>query len=394
MRKAIIKKLIIINIIKLFFNLFPKYLCEKIECSVIYDCFNCVVNSHCKWDNKINLCGNYNESSPYAIKNPYGTNDVENIEIVSKFLLFIKNVCYSSYIPYFSNYNNYTYNELANKYCGQHLISIDENSSIKLKNIDGSYGFPNIVCEYLFEYCPGGYDAIINIKESYLNNITLIFHSDSQNLTEKLIKKPSSEIKLETGINTLSFTYYSTMSFPDVPFEINFINRMNDPSSQSIGILLLFFIIISLILIVSCIIYIRNTSKLLRPDILNYNCDEKEKIISTNNILKKKELIDNSIINNDNKNKVNSKILKKPIIPENLSNSNSYENSNNNTDAQLINDVCPLDNKIFLNESEIFKAPCGHLYHLKCYKDLVNTLTTSFGTDGLYCLLCAKRMYP
>ena len=343
-------KLILIYIIELFFNLFSKYVCSKIECHKVYDCFNCVVNPHCKWDNNINICDNYNESSPYAIKVPNNTEDKYDEEIMSEFLLFIKNACYKSYKPYYSNYNNYTYNEMSNKYCGQHLIPIDDNTTIKLNKIDDSYGFPNIVCEYLFEYCPGGYDAIINIKENYINNITLFYHHDSQIESKILIKNPSSEIHLFTGINTLAFTYYSPMTFYEVPFEIKIIKRKEEKTSQTMGILLLIFIIISLILIVSCIIYIRKTSKILRPDTLEYSSDEKENIMSTNIMLKKQESIENPIIG-DNKIVINPKIIKDQNNKnDSLNNLNNSQNlSNNNTDTQFIKNVCPVDNKNFLN---------------------------------------------
>ena len=338
----------IIVILKLIFYLI-KNSCARVVCEEIFDCFNCVVYPYCKWHKNTSECKLYDTDSIYTIDNPFKyENDGDSIyyAILNKYLLFIKDVCYEKFTPFKVNDNKYYYSEMSSKYCGPHLVPVDENSVIELQLVNNAYGYPNIVCEYIFEYCPSEYEAVVTSKGKYIKDFMLFFHSDHYLITNYQITDTSKSIELNfnPGKNLLGFTYYSKVKFEESPFKITFRKR-HKIISQVTGIFLCIFITASLIIIVFCIIYIRNNSKILRPDIPGYNCEEVKKLV-----VKKTDstTINTGAISNNQNIDINSKISRSVGTPDQFisKESNKKMFSFDTPGSKTVNKSSPEDEKI------------------------------------------------
>ena len=333
----------IIIILKLFLYLIPN-IYARVNCTNITDCFNCVIYPYCQWSKNTSNCKLYDdEESIYTIDNPFKyINDSIYYAILNRYLLFIKDTCYENFTPFKVKNNNNYYNDISFKYCGQHLVTVSDNSVIQLQSINKSYGYPNIVCEYILEYCPSNYEAVITLNSKYIKNFMLFFHSNHLNITNNHITDVTKYIELNfnPGRNLLGFTYYSKIKFEESPFRITFREKYK-VISQVTGIILVILVIVSLIIIIVCIIYIRHNSKILRPDIPGYNCEEIKKLIT-----KKSDSTTIGMLSNNQNIEINSKINQDGGTPDKfLTKENHKQMFTFENPSEMIKKIYPDDEK-------------------------------------------------
>jgi len=376
----------------------------EMDCLSLLDCFNCTINQYCRWNwsnDSCNLYEPYNEN--YTIP-PLGELYIQNdIYILNEHINFIRKVCFLPFIPYSENNNSLLYNNISVKYCGPHYITtLPEKYSkefiIALNNLNGIYGLPNILCEYIILSGPNWFETNIEINENETENFYLLYSENSLYFSEHINESKTFTIS-NTGRKANTFIYYGLKSFNSPPFKITFKVNISQKDSQKTGYVYIALIIAIFIFVVTSIIYIRLNSKLFKKNKTKISEEgEKMKTKSDFNedcIDKKGNL--NVLENKDQSQK--GEILDKTAqnTPDNsLSKTNNINFSFDNVKIKKLNDlnelnICCLDNQLIYDQNEIYRAKCGHIYHLKCFYSL---LINNVGQLELRCVSCSKIIYP
>ena len=139
---------------------------------------------------------------------------------------------------------------------------------------------------------------------------------------------------------------------------------------------MLSLIIIIFIIIVFGIIYIRKHSKIFMGTNINTS-EEDEKI-------------------NDKKDQMKTieKITIGPISPGIIGHYNPQTPDTFLVEKKFIfNNICCVDKSIIVEESDIYKAKCGHLYHVSCFNQLVEDLKNTKEKQELKCVSCGEIIY-
>lgn len=306
------------------------------KCSEKNDCFNCTFILDCKWKN--NECINITDEK-YIISNNTSnkTNDIsskdedtsnefkfyklfdtDNQTILFYNLKYLKNTCYQEKIPFKIEENNINDNILE-KYCGKKNIVITNEMlingyKIQLNNINGKFGFSNIICQFII--ISGGYrnDVDIYINQSLSKDFLLFYTPDYNNA---MSIKYSCTISLDYSyVQSVSFLFFSNKSFDSIPFIIN-IKDYKYIEFPLLDILFLLLIIFFVVGIISSIIFVRYKSNF-------FNVIE-NKYQNLNNEAKKNE------INSENENKINLN-----VINGQKNEDNSLKNKNDEQEIQRI----------------------------------------------------------
>ena len=368
------------------------------NCSTISDCFNCSLNPFCRWIWNNETC--IEQQEQYIIPKLNITHTEDDIKYINSYINFIRKICFLPFTPFIKNNNSQIYNNISIKYCGPHYITYQLNNyingfKIELNSISGIYGAKNILCEYVFLSGPSRFEANIEINENETENFLLLFGENGLLLSHNINKSGILEVR-NTAQRANTFIYYGLKSFNSSPFKITFKFTPNqESSSQTWGYILIALIIVSFIFILICIIYIRYNSQLFEKKIkisdesqkMKEKNDFNEK--SLNSDKEKKQIFENESFNNTKG---------EEITPDNLLNKKNenkfiFENSKNNELNQLVN-ICCFDNQLISNVKDIFKAKCGHVYHLQCYKRLLQNSQNINGKLDIMCISCKKIIYP
>jgi hypothetical protein len=293
------------------------------------------------------------------------------------------------------NNNSLIYNNISMEYCGQHHITtplneFDSKFRIELNNMTGMYGLPNLLCEYIILSGPGSFDANIEINAEHSQEFFLLYSEDSRYFSSHINESSTFGI-YSTGRKANTFVYYGLESFNSSPFTITFKQRKMTKTSQTTGYVMIGLIILIFIVVVTSIIIIRNNSILFKDK--NEISEEEEKFgekseISTNynpgKILDDKSQIINPDIGNNTPDNLLTKHKGNQFNFSNANITNINENDN----------ICCLDNKIINNKNEAYHAKCGHIYHIKCYNNLLNNIEVIDGKKELKCVNCQNIIYP
>ena len=245
------------------------------ECSDIFDCFNCTLSPGCEWTNKTCI----NSTNQIINSTLFSTN---NSTILYHDIILLRNLCFNSKAPFLPE-DNYNYEQISNKYCGENFITLPNNKlykgiEIKLKNNYNSYGTPNILCEYILTHGKSRIDADIYINRTLSKNFLLFYSDDMQQNVQ--INYSTTLSMYELAINSVSFLYYSNQSFETAPFII-YIKEDPDVDEEESPLLTYSFlaaIILFIIISVGGIIIIRKCSIL-------FNLKKKEKLKDKENIV-------------------------------------------------------------------------------------------------------------
>ena len=368
------------------------------NCSEFNDCFNCTVIPTCRWIWSNQTCISYrpfvkNYSIP-VLNDSYVDN---SITILNSYVNFIRKVCFLPYIPFIENNNSLIYNNISMEYCGQHHITTPLNEfstkfRIELNNMTGIYGLPNLLCEYIILSGPGSFDANIEINAQHSQDFFLLYSEDSRYFSSHINESRSFGI-YATGRKANTFVYYGLESFNSSPFTITFKHSKVSKSSQTTGYIMIGLIIFIFIIVVSSIIYIRNNSILFKnkKEISEEEEKFREKSESSTNYIPGRSIDEKSAqaINPDNGNNTPDNLLTKQkgnqfnFVNENITKFNENENN-----------ICCLDNQIIKNKNEAYHTKCGHIYHIKCYNNLLNNIEVIDGKKELKCVSCQKIIYP
>ena len=364
---------------------------STISCYNFTDCFNCTLIPTCRWIWDEESCIDfepYNENYSLPILN---NSIVNNISTINKHINFLRNVCYMPVIPYIDNNNNsFLYDKTSVQYCGPHYIKISDhnlisnNFKIEINNINGVYGVPNLICEYIFLSGPNHFDINIQLNEKEINNYYLLYSQDSYNFIQNINSSTSLSIEIN-GKKLNTFIFYGLKSFGSSPFIITYKEEnIIKKASQATGYIMvaLYGVIIPIIII--AIIYMRKKSIIFKKEKEeNITFEEKEKIKIANkyrseeNVLKDKNIKDQTskfpaFISN----------FSPPITktPQHLLNEQAF----------VFDNICCVDDKIINNNENKYTAKCGHKYHMSCF----NKLLEKSQNGKIKCVSCNEIIYP
>ena len=354
------------------------------NCSSYNDCFNCSIISTCRWNSSIEKCISYEPyNSDFSIikMNPYDSND---LQILNNYFNFLRKVCFLPTTPMMRNNNNKYYNYNSVKYCGNHYIMTSENDleknfKIALNKIDGKYGTPNLLCEYIFFSGPNSFKININIDQDESKNFYLLFSEDSIYFTK--ILNYSTKLEIDMSLNKLNtLIFFGFKSFDSPPFTITSTPGFWTKTVQATGYIMLALIIVIIIIVIYAIIYIRKNS---------INSKKKKKAQSNNEKQKQKNKY----------NKVKSEEInftKKDSKETNITSPSLIKNFNPETPLKFIEEnkfsfeKCVVDGQFFNNDDKIYKANCGHFYHENCYNKLKKEKLDD--KDGIKCVICQNNI--
>jgi hypothetical protein len=255
----------------------------------------------------------------------------------------------------------------------------------------GIYGLPNLLCEYIILSGPGSFDANIEINAEHSQEFFLLYSEDSRYFNSHINESGSLGI-YATGRKANTFVYYGLESFNSSPFTITFKQRKMTKTSQTTGYVMIGLIILIFIVVVTSIIIIRNNSILFKDKNEISEEEEKfgEKSESSTNYNPGKIMDDksNQAINPNIGNNTPDNLLTKQKGNQFNFNNVNLTNINEN------DNICCLDNKIINNKNEAYHAKCGHIYHIKCYNNLLNSIEVINGKKELKCVSCQNIIYP
>lgn len=233
------------------------FLCAD-NCSDIYDCYNCTLTPGCLWENR--SCFNNTEEEE---NNTISLTNTDNSTILHYNLKILRDICFDAKAPYLPE-ENYIYNEISDKYCGNNLLIIYDSLlkkgyRIELNNNSNIYGTPNLLCEYVLTHGRKRIDVDIFINRS-LSQDFLLFYSLDYDMSCQI--NYSSTVSLNgLQANSFSFLYYSNKSFETSPFIIYFkIEEVLEEDSEVLTYLFLAAIIGFIVLAIVGIVIMRKCS--------------------------------------------------------------------------------------------------------------------------------------
>ena len=226
------------------------------DCSDKYDCFNCTLSPGCVWLNK--TCINSTEEQIYS-----SLLNSDNSTILFHDLKLLKYLCFETKPPYTPE-ENYKYEEISDKYCGNNIIILSSDKlhkgfDIKLKNNNGSYGTPKLLCEYILTHGNSRLDADIYINRTLSKNFLLFYTDDMEQYAH--INYSTTLSIYGSSINSVSFFFYSNYTFETPPFIIYFkVEYIIDEVPASLTYSFLAVILLFISLSIGGIIIIRKCS--------------------------------------------------------------------------------------------------------------------------------------
>jgi len=350
------------------------------SCFSFSDCFNCTLNQNCRWYWTNESCVPFlNFEHNYSL--PILNNSESNLTIINDHINFMRKVCFNPLIPYTESNKSIFYNNISVYYCGPHFIvttddNIKSNFKIEMKKIKGIFGVPNIICEYIILSGPSSFDINIQINKPEANNFYLLYSEDSINFTKHINDSTSLSLKMKSNY-VHTFAFYGKKSFYSPPFTISFIESIEKKKSQITGYIMLSLLIIIFIIIIFGIIYIRRHSIIF----MNTKIDTSEEDEKIND-------------KKDEKMKIVEKISIGPISPGIIGKYNPQTPDTFLVEKKFVfNNICCVDNKIIAEESDIYKAKCGHLYHVSCFNQLIEELKNTKEKQELKCVSCQEVIY-
>lgn len=348
-------------------------------CNKYLDCFNCTKNLSCKWEKEKDLCIPFNTSNKnYSLAILYKDTNILNL---NEHVNFIRKSCFMPFIPYIENNNYLNYNSnISLTYCGPHLIinneiSIKSDFKIEINNINGTYGTPNLLCEFIILTGPSFY-VNIEINEDEINNFYLLYSKDYLNFVQYI--NSSISLYIDTGINKLNtFLFYGLKSFDKSPFIIKYKeNNIVEKATEATGYIMIALGCVIIILLIFAIIF-------LRKKLIIFQKKEKKVISDDNEKLK----------NNCNKKKSDEILLKEKATNEQNSKYIYNFSPLTNTPTPFLNKAfqynCSICNKMFDNNEEMKKAKCGHFYHIYCFDNL-NEKKNNLKEKEIKCAVCQE----
>ena len=347
------------------------------DCSSYNDCFNCTIIPSCRWNSSKDECIPYEEyNTGFSISqiNHHASN---NINFLNNYFNFIRKVCFSKTTPMITNNQSKIYNSKSIAYCGEHYImateeNLENDFKIELKNINGLYGTPNLLCEYIFFSGVNSFYINIKIDQNEAENFYLLYSEDSINIIQNIKSSTTLNIQLKPS-KTNTFIFYGLKSFSSSPFSITYKSTFFSNSKNVTGYVMLALIIVVIAIIIFAIIYIRKNSSLFK---------KKEKKIKKEKDKSKAE--ENSLI-------------KKRSAETNATGLSIIRNFRPETPVELLEkekerfyyEKCAFDGQFFNKNDDFFEAKCGHFYHQKCYNKL---LEESKDKKEIKCVICNKNI--
>ena len=351
------------------------------DCSSFTDCFNCTINPSCRWNSSNDECVLYISNNSELSLPLFNLSSTNNLTLLNNYFNFIRKVCFLPTTSMINRNTDKNYNSKSIEYCGEHYImtsqgELNNNFKIELKDNNGSYGLPNLLCEYIFFSGPDYFDIKININQEESNKFFLLYSNNSINFTKHINSTEVIEIRINPNkINT--FLFYSFESFKSPPFTITYISNLWTKAFQATGYILLSLIIIIIGVIIYGIVYMRKHSLL-------FNKAKKEKKIK-----KKKNLNDKSKVEEIN-------LMKKKSNETNITGPSLIKNFTPETPIGFLDkdnfsyEKCALDNMFINNKDDIYEAKCGHFYHKNCFNKLLEK--ASLCNKELKCVICHNNL--
>lgn len=357
---------------------------SNMSCSEVLDCFNCTTIPKCRWSWENESCIFFNSSNiNYSIPllSPYN-NDIGEL---NNYINFIRKSCFRPVIPFIKNENYFNYDNISIKYCGNHYIirneyNIRNNFKLEINNVEGFYGTPNLLCEFIFLSVPS-FQVNIEINKEEKNNFYLLYSENSLNFKENI--NTSRNLYISSSPKILNtFVFYCLKSFDKSPFIITYQEDIIKKATEVAGYILVGLGSIMVVIIVLAIVYIRKKLMMLKKEEKSIQLDE-------GHLLKKHYSKKNSEEIKLNENKTIGQI---PKYIDNFT-------PPTNTPTHLLNeqkfryDICCVDGKIIENLLDIKTANCGHFYHVSCFKELIQEMNDKKEKE-LKCFSCKKVIYP
>ena len=353
------------------------------SCYLISDCFNCTLIPTCRWSWEVQYCFPFNLSNNnYSISLLSQNN---NLGELNSYINFIRKSCFKPINLYMKNDNYFSYDNISLKYCGEHYIisneyNIRNNFKLEINNVEGSYGTPHLLCEFVFLSVPN-FHANIKINQEEIKYFYLLYSEDSLNFIQNI--NSSRSIYITSSPNKLhTFAFYCLKSLNKSPFSITYEQDIIEKANEALGYIMVSLSCIMIIIIVIVIVYIRKKSVMFKNEEKKIQLDENEK-------LKKHYAKQNS---EEIKLKENIKIEKSLKYTYNFT-------PPTNTPTHLLNrqqfrfDTCCVDGKVIEKSMDIKMADCGHFYHINCFNKLIQDMHYLNEKD-LKCFSCKKVIYP
>ena len=353
------------------------------KCSLFQDCFNCSIIPSCRWNSTNEECIQYEQYNSNFSMTLINHNISNNITLLNNHFNFLRKVCFMKTTPMISNNKSKIYNDKSIEYCGEHYIMTSEvelknNFKIELKNVNGYYATPNLLCEYIFFSGPDFFDIDIKINQEELNKFYLFYSEDSLNIKERINSSKSLTIEMNPNkINTLIFC--SLQSFSSPPFTVTYKSTFWGETVKATGYIMLALIIVIMAIIIYAIIYMRRNSSLFKKKIK----------------FQKKEQKKNQRVYNKSKGEEVT-LMKKGNNEVNFTGPSLIKNFTPETPIGFLDkekfsyEKCCLDGLYFNNKNDIYEAKCGHFYHKNCYNKLVKEMKESKDKKELKCVICNK----
>ena len=346
------------------------------SCNKYLDCFNCTNNPSCKWEKEKDSCiPFYSSNNNYSL--PILSKDNNNLKLFDH-VNFIRKACFMPFNPYIENNNYLNYNNISLKYCGPHYIinnglNIRSDFKLEINNINGTYGTPNLLCEFIFLTGPSFY-VNIEINEEEINNFYLLYSKDSLNFIQYI--NSSTSLYIDAGVNKLNtFVFYGLKSFDKSPFAIKYKENYVEKAREATGYIMIALGCVIIIILIFAIIFLRKKLTIFR---------QKEKTIISD---------DNEKLKNNFNKKRSDETLKEKITKEENSKFIYNFSPLTNTPTPFLKKAfqynCSICNKMFDNKDEMKKAKCGHFYHISCFNKLIEKMN-NLKVKEIKCVICEE----
>ena len=347
------------------------------SCNKYLDCFNCTINPSCKWEKEKDLCiPFYTSNNNYSI--PILYKDI-NILKLNEHINFIRKSCFMPFNPYIENDNYLNQNNTSLTYCGPHYIikngtNIKSDFKIEINNINGTYGTPNLLCEFIILTGPSFY-VNIEINKEEIGNFYLLYSKDYLNFIQHI--NSSISLYIDMGVNKLNtFLFFGLKSFDKSPFIIKYKENIVEKATEASGYIMVALGCVIVIILILAIIF-------LRKKLIIFKKKEK-KVISDDN---------EKLSNNFNKKRSDEILLKEKKTNEPTSKYIYNFSPPTNTPTPFLKKVfqynCLICNKMFDDNEEMKKAKCGHFYHVYCFDNL-NEKFNNLKEKEIKCIICQE----